>query len=176
MATIELKNILDDVRARDAALLNMIVAIDNHSLALFRIYVTLAVALASAAVVGSASTTGRVDAWTVWGAGSAALGLALACHFCILSIRSVKLGVPGKNADFWQWAIREDVTYEAMLEAYLQYSDQTQQQNYRVNDHSTKCLKIAKRLGVASVIVGGTIALAGATGLATFVRMALARL
>lgn len=176
MAKPELKNILDDVRARDAALLGMIVAIDNHALALFRSFTTLTVALATASVIGATSSTIRIDALVIWGTGVAALGLAIASWYCILSIRSSKLGVPGKNADFWQWALRDDVNDAHLIEKYLEYSNTSQQQNFLVNDHATKCLKAAKRLCVASVIVGGVLSLVGASGLATFARTALARL
>lgn len=174
MSKFDLKVVLDDVRARDTALLNMIVAIDRQALALFRIYVTLAVALGSAAVAGAYSSTANVNSWIVWGAGSAALGLAVGCHFCITTVRSAKLGVPGKNADFWKWALRDDISEEAMVDAYLKYSDDAQQQNYRVNDQSTRSMRIAKRLGVASVVIGGSIAIAGATGLASKAWSALA--
>ncbi|WP_454655114.1 hypothetical protein [Bosea beijingensis] len=162
MPKVDLKNVLDDVRARDNALLNMIVHLDRQALALFRIYVTLAVALA--AVAGSYSVSARIDVWTAVGAAAAALVLAIGCFFCMQTVRSAKVGVPGKGADFWMWALRDDVSEEALLTAYLNYSDEAQKQNYRVNDHSTRCLKIAKRLGVASIIVGGAIALSGATG------------
>ncbi len=165
LAKVDLKNILDDVRARDVALLGSIVALDRQALALFRIYVTLAVALGSAAVAGAYSSSGNVSAWIIYGAASAACGLAVACHFCIVTVRSAKLGVPGKNADFWRWAIRDDVTEQYLIEAYLELSEKAQQQNYSVNDNSTRSMRIAKRLGIASVLIGGVVALAGATGL-----------
>ncbi|TQI72901.1 hypothetical protein FHT98_0621 [Bosea sp. AK1] len=165
MAKIDLKNILDDIRARDAAILNLLLVTDQRSLALFRIYVTLAAALASAAV---ASVVGEGKAplaqnWVAHSASVAAIGLLIGCAYCLAAMKTAKIAFPGKGAEFWQWATG-DVEEPDLIQAYLAQSLAGQSNNFDVNTVASKALRMAKRLGPISVGAGGLVALAGAVG------------
>lgn len=166
VAKIDLKNILDDIRARDAAILNLLLVTDQRALALFRIYVTLAAALGSAAV---ASVVGEgkqplAQNWVAHSASVAAIGLLIGCAYCLSAMKTAKIAFPGKGAEFWQWARGDDVQESALIDAYLAQSLAGQNQNLEVNAVTSKALRMAKRLGPISVGAGGLVALAGAIG------------
>lgn len=167
MASFDLKIVLDDIRSRDAALLTMLLATDRQAVALFRVYVTLAAALISASVAGMLNPNWSLGSWVAAGVGTTALGLALACWYCIKAIRTAKVGLPGKGAEFWQWAQRDDVTEEVAVGAYLVQSLNAQSTNFEVNRSSSACLRRAKRIGVASVALGAFVVLFGLTGAAS---------
>ena len=167
MATFDPKIILDDIRARDVALLNMLLATDRQAVSLFRVYVTMAAALVSAAVAGVLKQGHTVDVWLTSGVVIAASGLALACWLCIRAIRTAQVGMPGKGAEFWLWARREDVNEDVALDAYLSQSLAAQDINLEVNRRSSSCLRKAKRVGVWSVATGALVILFGLSGFAS---------
>lgn len=176
MAKVDLKILLDDVRARDAALLSMLLTTDRQAMALFRVYVPLAAALVSAALAATFKVYWYLDGWIATGAGSAALVLALACWYCIQAMKTATVAVPGKGAEFWQWATRDDIDEDVALAAYLDQSLKGQDNNFKVNRRSSNCLRMAKRLGVASIILGSGIVLVGTSGLAAIAWEAWSRL
>lgn len=176
MPKLDLKSVLDDVRARDAALLAMLLSNDRQAMALFRVYVTIAAALASAALAATLKVGWYPDFWVAAGAGATALGLSIACLLCIQAMKSAKVAMPGKGAEFWQWASREDVAEKAILDAYLAQSLFGQDNNFYINRRSSAYLQRAKRLGVASIVLGSAIVLIGASGIATTAWEALSHL
>lgn len=176
MAKFDPKIMLDDIRARDVALQNMLLATDRQAVSLFRVYVTLAAAIISASVAGIMRDDSLIDSWVLIGVGLTASGLALACWFCIWAIRTAKVGLPGKGAEFWQWARRDDIEDDVALDAYLAQTLEAQSVNLEVNRRSSSCLRKAKRLGVWSVIAGATIILVGLSGFAANLWSALIRL
>lgn len=173
MDKFDLKTILDDVRSRDTALLTMLLATDRQAMALFRVYVTLTAALVSVAIAVIFGDALRFDIWVAAGSGAAALGLSISCWFCIQTIKTATVALPGKGAEFWQWAIRDDITKDAVIEAYLQQSLCGQNNNLEVNRQSSYWLRQAKRLGVASLVLGSIIVIVGMFGLASILGEAL---
>ncbi|WEK05766.1 MAG: hypothetical protein P0Y65_05785 [Candidatus Devosia phytovorans] len=169
MAEVELKVLLDDVRARDVALFNTIAASDRQSVALFRIYVTMILALMSGIAALVAAPPFAERPWLVSGAIIAAIGLAGACWLCFRAIKTANVGAPGRSADFWQWATRPDVTEEALIEEYLKKSFESQTANHLVNAKSGFAMRWAKRLGLSAVILGGLVAVIGVTNLWSYV-------
>jgi hypothetical protein len=176
MAKFDPKIILDDVRSRDVALLTILLATDRQAVALFRVYVTLAAALISAAVAGAIKANEAVDVWITVGVGLSASGLARACWYCIVAIKTAKVGMPGKGAEFWQWARRDDISEDVALDAYLNQALTAQDTNIEVNRRSSNCLRMAKRLGVGSVALGAIVLLIGLSGFASTAWEALSRL
>lgn len=167
MPKLDMKIILDDVRSRDTALLTMLLATDRQAMALFRVYVTLTAALASAALAAMFGAAPYLGFWAVFGAGTMAMCLTLACWYCIQTVKTATVALPGKGAEFWQWALRDDVTEEAVITAYLGQSLNGQDNNLAVNQQSSSYLRMAKRLGVASIVLGSMIVVLGASGLVT---------
>lgn len=166
MTELDLKTVLDDVRSRDTALLTMLLATDRQAMALFRVYVTLTAALVSVAIATIYGEALHFDIWITAGSSVAALGLSISCWFCIQSIKTATIALPGKGAEFWQWVIRYDIAKDTVLEAYLQQSLCGQNNNLEVNRQSSYWLRQAKRLGVASLVLGSIIVIVGMSGLA----------
>lgn len=159
MAKFDLKIVFDDVRGRDAALLNVILASDRQAVALFRVFVTLVVALVSATVAASLSSNVSLTWGTIGGAVCAIGGLCAACWQCIRAIRTANMALPGKRAEFWQWAMREDVDEETAVKAYLGQSKDAQDTNHKVNTQSAASLKLAKLMAVTAVALSAVVVL-----------------
>ncbi|MGQ4273392.1 hypothetical protein [Terrihabitans sp. B22-R8] len=149
MANIDLKTLLDDVRTRQKALHDLILFTDRQAMALLRLYATLSLALTSAGVAslrpGSAIPL------------AAGLGLLVASALfiigallCFQAMKQASIAFPGRDAEFWTWARRDDVTEEAALGAYLDQAGTTFAENYDLNATTAKHLARAKRLGVAA--------------------------
>lgn len=169
MAEIELKTILDDVRGRDNALLTMLLATDRQAVSIFRVYVTLTLAVVSAAVAGLFNRNFAAEPWVLGGAGVVVSGLSLACWFCIMTIRSAQVALPGRGAEFWSWARDPKVTMDDFLDAYLAQSLSAQNNNHDVNSRASWYLRYAKRIGVWSVVLGALLVSLGVSGLGAIV-------
>jgi hypothetical protein len=78
-------------------------------------------------------------------------------------MRSTPISIPGRNADFWLWAIRPEIKTCDVVEAYLKNLDQKNEQNNALNAQMARTLQRAKKAGVFSplaAIVCGVIAAA----------------
>jgi hypothetical protein len=173
MAKFDLKIVFDDVRGRDAALLNVILAGDRQAVALFRVFVTLVVALVSATIAASLSTTVSLTWGMVTGAILAIAGLCAACWQCIRAIRTANMALPGKRAEFWIWARREDIDEETAVNTYLEQSREAQDTNHKVNTQSAASLKLAKLMAVAAVTSSALVVFAERSGAVTCALSAL---
>ncbi len=156
----DLKTILDDARARDAALINLIIFTDRQAMALFRVYVTVGVATAVAATSGILS---RDPILHFAGPPTAiiAIILAVACWFCLRAMVPSDIGLPGRAAEFWQWTTGELVTEAEALRAYLQQTKAVQDMNRATNKRGASALAWAKRLGIVAPIAGIAIGAIG---------------
>jgi hypothetical protein len=153
MAQLDTKAMLDDVRARDTALLTLILSNDRQAMALFRIYITIGSATAVAAAAGFLETDGFASQ-TKWATLAVTMVLAVASYLCQAGMTSSEVGLPGKGGDFWLWARDEAITEETALRTYLQYAKEHQELNVRVNTRAFWTLIWAKRLGMAAPIIG----------------------
>ncbi|MBX9841080.1 MAG: hypothetical protein K2Z80_04645 [Xanthobacteraceae bacterium] len=114
----DFRTVLDDVRARHAAVVALLYFTDTQALALFRLYATLAIAAGSgAAAVFASSTAPRALGW---GLAAAMMMLVAGMWFCIEALRSRPISLPGRGPDFWLWAARPDITRDAAFKAYLE--------------------------------------------------------
>lgn len=75
-------------------------------------------------------------------------------------MRSTRINLPGRDPDFWQWAIRPDVERSLVLAKYLETLKEKAANNLRRNRLSSMALMVAKLCGVGAPLV------ALATGLA----------
>jgi hypothetical protein len=150
----DLKTMLDDVRARDSALLQLILFTDRQAMALFRIYASIAVAAAAAAAAAFGSGTAAFLMMTRWSLLAMALVLVLACIACLRAMVPAGVGLPGRGADFWQWGVEQSTTDDAFVAAYLNAARKAQDGNRRTNELGAIALMWAKRLGIAAPLVG----------------------
>jgi len=153
MVPSDLKIVLDDVRARNLALHNLILYNDRQAMDLFRLYVTIAVAGAAAALAGLFRDD-ELLRFMRWGVGAATIMLAIGAGLCLHAMAQVELGLPGRKAEFWQWALREDVPQEAAVAAYLDQSRAAEEKNYKINSAASDIYRYAKWAGVAAPIIG----------------------
>lgn len=157
MAKIETKALLDDVRGRDLALLNLLLSNDKQALELFRLYVTFAIGAASAGMAGFVRDDMLLRQGR-WGLLSVAALLTLGCWFCIIAMRSATVGLPGRTGEFWQWASDPRIEEGEVLATYLKQAEAAQLKNHALNETCSAAVTQAKRLGLATPIVGVAIA------------------
>ncbi|RYE36917.1 MAG: hypothetical protein EOP21_14505, partial [Hyphomicrobiales bacterium] len=136
MAEIDLKVALDDMRARQLALLTLILATDQKALALYRLYVTIALA-SLAGAFGSFSDAIGMHSIAGWVLLPAAAVLALGCVCCSMAIAKAEISLPGRGADFWAWSLRVSATPEEILEAYTDELGSSQNDTRVVNAQAT---------------------------------------
>ena len=67
---------------------------------------------------------------------------------------SADIHLPGRSAEFWQWALRPDVEAKKAYEAYLERLLEGQTTNTALNKRMAKWLDYAKRCGVLAPFCG----------------------
>lgn len=92
-------------------------------------------------------------------AGTSALLMTLGSYFCVRAMATAEVGLPGRRAEFWLWASDPAVTLDHALQTYLAQAKEVQDINHKVNAASGGALRIAKNMGIASVIAGAMVAL-----------------
>ncbi|WP_457153331.1 hypothetical protein, partial [Mesorhizobium sp. P5_C1] len=146
-AKIDIKAMLDDSRGRDVAWLTLLLATDRQALELFRIYVTLGIAVSSGLAAGAAKQAWGDEIYPIVALGSMLLCLFVGCFYCLKAMRPVEISLPGKAGNFWQWAMRDDITETAALSVYFEYAQAAQNMNSKVNLLNSGDLNVAKKLG-----------------------------
>ncbi|WP_192182171.1 hypothetical protein [Mesorhizobium amorphae] len=160
-AKIDTKAMLDDARGRDAAWLTLLLATDRQAIELFRIYMTLGIAVSSGLAAGLAKQVLGHEIYPIVALGSMLLCLFAACIYCLKAMRPIEISLPGRTGKFWQWAMRDDITEQAALSAYFDYAQTAQDMNSKVNSRNSSDLNIAKKLGIAAFAVAAMIMLVG---------------
>lgn len=148
----EFRTVIEDARARHAAVVALIYAADAQALSLMRLYVTLSIA----AVSGAAASLGQTALFprpVMWALILTAAIFVIGTAFCLRTLRSTNLNLPGRTGDFWQWAISNDVDRTAVLEAYLDNVEKKGKMNNDISASSGNALKWAKRCGVVAPVV-----------------------
>lgn len=156
----EFRTIIEDARTRHAAVVTLMHSLDGQAIGLLRLYATLGIATASGALAGFGSSTIVIERPLAWGLASAAVVLVIGSASCFVCMRSTRINLPGRDPDFWQWAIRPDVERSLVLAKYLETLKEKAANNLRRNRLSSMALMVAKLCGVGAPLV------ALATGLA----------
>ncbi len=146
----DLKVALDDMRARQLALVNLILFTDQKAIALFRLYVTIAIAAGATAAAGFFKTDALMQ-FTRWSLLTAAVMLAIGAFQCSRAMASTVITLPGRGADFWEWAI--GASDDDILNAYIKEAMARQKNMRTVNERTAKTLANAVRLGVSTPVV-----------------------
>ncbi|NKM99455.1 hypothetical protein [Rhizobium leguminosarum] len=92
----DLKIALDDVRARQTALVNLIIFTDQKAMAVFRLYVTLGIA-AGAAGAASFFRNDALLEFARWAMVATACWLALGALFCFRAMSRASINLPGRG-------------------------------------------------------------------------------
>lgn len=157
--------VIEDARHRHAGVVALILAMDARAMALLRLYVTIGLACAAGAVGVLLAPTPSVPPPFGWALFAVVLVLAAGSYWCFAVMRTSPINIPGRKADFWLWATRQDITTAAALQAYLENLQIKNSQNDALNAEMTQTLNRAKLAGmlspVAAVIAGFVAALLG---------------
>lgn len=162
MDEIDVKALLDDARGRDAAWLALMLATDRQAMDLFRIYVTLGSAIASALAAGLHNNMFGQEAYPI-----VAILLLLGCLIagsacCMIAMKPMTIGLPGRPAKFWLSALESpEADKSAIMTGYLKQAAESQRMNSQVNSQNSSDLAMAKKLGMLGFASASTILLLG---------------
>jgi hypothetical protein len=115
----DIQSACNDARVRNAAIVDLIHQGDRHALALLQFYIAVASAAISAAAAIFVATASVPKVFAGVPISIAVPLIAGACC-CFVSMWSADIHLPGRSADFWQWAMRPDIETKAVYEAYLE--------------------------------------------------------
>lgn len=162
MATIEdldLRTIIDDARARHAALVALIYSGDAQAMGLLRLYATLGIATVSGAIAGFSGTAAIATPLAAGLAGAAAV-LLTGVALCLRAVRPTEINLPGRSSDFWRWALEDAVTPKDVVSAYLANLDERRPVNQQANRDAATALKWAKRCAAVAPVAAAVTAAA----------------
>jgi hypothetical protein len=155
----EFRTIIEDARTRHAAVITLIYTLDAQALGLLRLYTTLGIATVSGGIAGLIDSANIVPRPLAWSLLSVSIVLLVGAALCLLCLRSTKVNLPGRDPDFWQWAMRPDVGRSQVLAGYLENLKTKAADNLATNDISSKALKAAKVCCVIAPLVALVVGL-----------------
>jgi hypothetical protein len=153
---IDAKVIIDDVRTRHAAVLQLIYFTDTQATSLMRIYVVIGLAGASgsaAALSNSAIPRAMGGAFA-----AAAIMAVIGAALCMRAMAPADVGFPGREPSFWRWIVDEGLSDADAIAKYLARAEEKLTQIYAVNVRGAAALNRAKwfalTIPIAPVLVG----------------------
>lgn len=158
MSDEDLKFAIDDARCRHQALVSLILYTDQKAMAVFRLYVTIGIAAAAAAVAGFFESD-AILVFAKWSLTAAALSLALGAYFCFLAMTRAFINLPGRGADFWNWAVQHQIPLQQAASAYLKELETKQAANRSLNENTASHLDTAVKLGIATPVIAAVVGL-----------------
>lgn len=149
---VDARTVIDDTRARAAAVLQLIYFTDTQATALLRIYVLIGVAAASGGAAGLSGATAIPRALGAAFAAAAVMA-AIGAYLCLRAMVPATISFPGREPSFWNWAIDEpSMNDEQVLRAYLVRAQEKLTLNYDVNEAGARALSHAKWFAIAMPI------------------------
>src|SRR6267378_2329459 len=115
---IDAKVIIDDVRTRHAAVLQLIYFTDTQATSLMRIYVVIGLAGASGAAAGLSNSATIPRAMGVAFA-AAAITAVIGAALCMRAMAPSDVGFPGREPTFWRWAMDQGLSDADAIATYL---------------------------------------------------------
>lgn len=153
---------LEDARARHGALVNLIYFTDAQAVNLLRLYVTIASASAAGSIASFAGNLSAMPLAVGWGLLVATILFVVGAYYCFLAMAPASINLPGRDAEFWIWAMRDDIDRIDVFREYLENLKAKTPRNQMVNIKGSSNLNHAKRLGMAAPLfalaVGGLAA------------------
>lgn len=141
---------VEDARVRHSAVVGLIYFTDSQAVNLLRLYVTIASASAAGAITSFASDVSALPVAVGWGLAVATLAFVTASYFCFLAMTPASINLPGRDAEFWLWAMRPDIERTEVFKAYLANLKEKTEINNSVNLCGSKYLTHAKQMGMAA--------------------------
>jgi len=154
----ELKIAVEDARARQTALVQLMYFLDTQAMNFLRTYITIEAAVVSAIVVAIS------NAWPfkveLLGSLFGLFGsILVGSFFCFRTMRTVTIILPGRGPEFWTWALDKEISHDEVALAYLQSLEGSINENRRINEASSKELDRARFCGLLSpfIALGGAL-------------------
>ncbi len=162
---------MNDLRARHQAVIDLICFNDQRATEFLRLYVTVALAAGAGAISAFAGDQLLTKA-TGWGLLASLIPLAAGCFYCLEASKSAVLNLPGRGAEFWKWAGGDEVSEQAVIQAYLENLEAKQKANNEINYRSARDLAQAKQAGIVAAMVGLVVGLIAGAIIAATVSLA----
>ncbi len=157
----DFRTILEDARARHAAVVALIYFNDTQAMNLLRLYLTVGVATLSGAIAALTKDT-VIPIATGWALAATTGVMLFGSILCLLAMASGTINLPGRDADFWLWGLDPQVEKTDVLKRYLENLKEKAETNRGLTERSGIALKYAKYCVVAAIIAA---ACAGALAL-----------
>ena len=138
---------IEDARHRHAAIVNLIYFTfrKRWDSCAFMLRLELRWQQGAAAALSSNS----IIPWAAgWSLGVTAITLSVGSWFCFRAMGTVTINLPGRGAEFWLWAAKEDVGRGAVFTTYLDNLKEKHAVNNSVNERTSKALRTAKVCGM----------------------------
>ena len=147
----EFRTIIEDARARHGGIVNLIYVTDQQAMLLLRLYATLGIATSSGAIAGLVGQP-MIARPLAWALVAASITLILGAALCLRVLQAARINVPGRDPEFWLWALRDDIDRKTALRGYLENLQVKIAANRSLNIKTATALKWAKRCGAAMPI------------------------
>ncbi len=142
---------IEDARVRHSALVDLVLAGDQKASALLSLYVTIGVAAASGAAAGFAGLS--IPPPLVAALLTTTLAMVAGAGFCLAALRSAPVNLPGRDAEFWLWALDHDgVDLAHATRQYLGNLAEKGAMNRALNLRMDRDIRTALWVGVASPV------------------------
>lgn len=157
LTKVDIRTVIEDARLRQTARVALMQANETKAMSLLRLYMTVGIAAASGALA-LVTQQRPLSAALGWGLLAATLVAIVGAALCLSASRQSDINLPGRDADFWEWAARDDVTAEHAVLSYLGDLQKGIELNRAVNTKNAKALLWAQRCAVilplAALVVG----------------------
>lgn len=140
---------IDDARQRQKALFDLILATDRQAMTFFGFCISIAAA-SVAGFVASWSPDSRIPAPAASALLVIFLGFGFAGFLCLRVMKSAPIGLPGRKAEFWKWALATEANGEASALAYVDAVEVTYSENAKNNRRMARLLEQARLSVIAA--------------------------
>ena len=161
---------LEDIRARQTAVVDHIRAFEGQALSLLGVSSALAVACISA-VATVISQDSLLPIAAAWALGGAAASFAYGTFFSIRVMSSTEMGLPAKDGSFWTEAVLNPESERSpsdILAGYIASSKNSTEQNEKLIKLLSRRLQHA-RAGIGLAPISALVAGGGALGAPYFI-------
>lgn len=150
---------IEDIRARHDALRELIVLADQQALGLLQMFIPVASAAATGAVIGLTGATLLPAAITV-SLSVVTLLLLVGSLVCLRAMNTATIGLSGRDGAFWRWASLPEISAEDVGSEYFLAAEESIRINRCHNENTARLLMAAKRIAIwtpAIALVAGGI-------------------
>lgn len=154
-----MKLALDDVRQRQKSLFDLILSTDRQAMTFFGFCVSICIASGT-----GAATALMTESKIPTGAGAAlvcvSVGFLIAGFYCLETMKTVDIGLPGRRSEFWEWALKFNDENDSSVSEYIKEAGRIYDRNSATSDSMAKSLGNAKRAAGIALLLAAPAGLA----------------